>query len=189
MNSPAPGSGSPSGTDAGQAAGQDARSDAARTVTRSLWSALVPVATCLATLGGLPAWTATGGAGQPRGLEVSHGRVFTPLREGATSAYFTIRNTGAVREKLTGVTTARGSSAMLNRNVTTEGGARSMTTVPYISVPEHSTLRMSPYALNVMVIPAPRIRPGERLRFTLHFEDREPVTVRALAVRPGSLAD
>ena len=125
----------------------------AKALARSLRSAVIPVLTCLATLGALTAWTSAGNAGRPRGLEVSQGRIFTPLREGATSAFFTIRNTGEVTETLTGVTTARGTRAMLSRNITTSGGARSMRMVPYISVPPRSTLRMSPFALNVMVTP------------------------------------
>lgn len=191
MNTPAPGSTSGSISDSGDGSGAGGGTSTGTgtggVLTRSLWSAVVPVATCLATLGTLTAWTATGNAGQPRGLEVSQGRIFTPLREGATSAYFTIRNTGAVTERLTAVTAPRGSSAMLSRNITTGSGARSMTMVPYISVPPRSTLRMSPYALNVMVTPAPRTKPGDRLRFTLRFEDRKPITVRAVAVRPGEL--
>lgn len=159
----------------------------AKALARSLRSAVIPVLTCLATLGALTAWTSAGNAGRPRGLEVSQGRIFTPLREGATSAFFTIRNTGEVTETLTGVTTARGTRAMLSRNITTSGGARSMRMVPYMSVPPRSTLRMSPFALNVMVTPAPKVEPDQRLRFTLHFEDRGPVTVEAVAVRPGDL--
>lgn len=157
------------------------------TLVYSLRAAVVPVVTCLAVLGTLTAWTSVGNAGQPRGVEVSKGRIFTPLREGATSAFFTIRNTGDVSEQLTSVTTAQGNRTMLSRNITTSGGARSMTMVPYISVAAHSTLRMSPYALNVMVTPAPKVEPGERVRFTLHFDDLRPITVQAVAVRPSEL--
>ncbi|WP_314178469.1 copper chaperone PCu(A)C [Streptomyces winkii] len=160
---------------------------AARALVDSLRSAAVPIVTCLAALAGLTAWTTAGHAGQPRGLEVSTGRIFTPLREGATSAFFTVRNTGEVSERLTGVTAAQGNRTMLSRNVTTSGGARTMTMVPYISVRPHSTLRMSPYALNVMVTPAPRVTPGERVRFTLHFDDLPPIRVQAVAVRPSEV--
>jgi copper(I)-binding protein len=153
----------------------------------NLRAAIVPIATCLAALAALTAWTAAGNAGQPRGVEVTQARIFTPLREGATSAFFTIRNTGDVSEQLTGVTAAQGNRTMLSRNLTTSGGARSMTMVPYMSVPPHSTFRMSPYALNVMVTPAPQVTPGERVRFTLHFAHLRPVTVQAVAVRPGEL--
>ncbi|OEU86907.1 hypothetical protein DB35_25295 [Streptomyces abyssalis] len=164
-----------------------ARTGNAQALVNSLRAAVVPIATCIAALAALTAWTTAGHAGAPRGLEVTQGRIFTPLREGATSAFFTIRNTGDVSERLTGVTTEQGSRTMLSRNVTTGGGARSMTMVPYISVRPHGTLRMSPYSLNVMVTPAPRIKAGERVRFTLHFEDLRPVTVQAVAVRPGEL--
>ncbi|SCK39746.1 hypothetical protein H181DRAFT_03414 [Streptomyces sp. WMMB 714] len=159
----------------------------ARALVDSLRAAIIPIVTCVAVLGALTAWTAAGHAGKPRGLEISEGRIFTPLREGATSAFFTIRNTGDVSEQLTRVTVAQGNRTMLSRNVTTSGGARTMVMVPYIFVLPHSTLRMSPYALNVMVTPAPKVSPGERLRFTLHFEDLRPITVQAVAVRPGEL--
>ncbi|HWM37153.1 MAG TPA: copper chaperone PCu(A)C [Streptomyces sp.] len=158
-------------------------------VVRLLRSAVVPLVTCLATLGALTAWTATGNAGEPRGLKVSQGRVFTPLHEGATAAFFTIRNTGQVNERLTGVRAvdAEGTRTMLSRNITTGGNARSMMMLPDISIPAGSTLRMSPYALNIMITPAPKIAPGDRIRFTLYFADRAPITGQALAVRPGEL--
>jgi copper(I)-binding protein len=154
---------------------------------RVLRSAVVPLLACLVTLGALTAWTANGNAGQPRGLEVAQGRILTPLREGSTSAFFTFRNTGKVDEWLTGVKVSYNGStqAMLSRSIITEGGARTRTTLQDIAIPADDTLKMSPDALNITVTPAPKIEPGDRVRFTLYFADRAPITAKAVAVRPG----
>lgn len=156
---------------------------------RGLRSAAVPLATCLISLGALTAWTAAGNAGQPRGLEISGGRIFTPLREGPTAAFFTFRNTGTVDERITGIKTMYGDSshAMLSRNIRTGANARTMTRIEDATVPAKSTLKMSPYGLNVMVTPAPKLKPGDRVRFTFYFTDRAPITTKAVAVRPQEL--
>lgn len=153
---------------------------------RSVSSVAVPLLTCLVTLGALTAWTASGNAGGPAELRITEGRVLIPSGAEATAAFFTVRNTGGADDVLTGVTGPAGHRAMLSRTVDIGHNARSMAMVRSATVPAGGALTMTPTTLDVMVSPPPRLAPGDRLTFTLHFRHSPPQTVRARAVRPGS---
>ncbi|MFG2093422.1 copper chaperone PCu(A)C [Streptomyces sp. NPDC048612] len=146
----------------------------------------VPLLTCLVTLGALTLWTATGNAGTPAALSVPEGRVLIAGGSEATAAFFTIRNSGGADDVLTGVTGPAGHRAMLSRTVDIGDNARSMAMVRTATVPAGAALTMTPATLDVMVSPPPRLAPGDRLTFTLHFRHSPPQTVRARAVRPGA---
>ncbi|AWN25688.1 MULTISPECIES: copper chaperone PCu(A)C [unclassified Streptomyces] len=145
----------------------------------------VPLLTCLVTLNALALWTVTGNAGTPAALSVPEGRVLIAGGSEATAAFFTIRNTGGADDVLTGVTGPAGHRTMLSRNVDIGNNARSMAMVRTVTVPAGAALTMMPDTLDVMVSPPPRLAPGDRLTFTLHFRHSPPQTVRARAVRPG----
>ncbi|GAA2653427.1 copper chaperone PCu(A)C [Streptomyces lunalinharesii] len=145
----------------------------------------VPLLTCLATLGTLTAWTVTGNAGTPARITATDGRVLIPAGHDATAAFFTLRNSGTADDVLTGVTGPPGHRAMLSRDVAVGRNAHSMAMVAGVTVPARGTLTMSPTTLDVMVSPPPRLAPGDRLTFTLHFRDGPALTVEARAVRPG----
>ncbi|WP_030983452.1 copper chaperone PCu(A)C [Streptomyces sp. NRRL S-1813] len=151
----------------------------------SVPSVAVPLLTCLVTLGTLTAWTATGNAGRPAELSVTEGRVLIPTGTEATAAFFTLRNTGGADDVLTGVTGPAGHRAMLGRTVDIGHNARSMAMVRAATIPAGGALTMTPTTLDIMVSPPPRLAPGDRLTFTLHFRDSPPRTVEARAVRPG----
>ncbi|MFE7297026.1 MULTISPECIES: copper chaperone PCu(A)C [unclassified Streptomyces] len=150
-----------------------------------LFAGAVPLLTCLATLGTLTAWTATGNAGTPARLTATDGRVLIPAGNDATAAFFTLRNTGTANDVLTGVTGPPGHRTMLSRDVAIGRNARSMSMVEGVTVPAGGTLTMTPTTLDIMISPPPRLAPGDRLTFTLHFRDSPPLTVDARAVRPG----
>ncbi|MGW8555740.1 copper chaperone PCu(A)C [Streptomyces tubercidicus] len=150
-----------------------------------LQAVAVPLLTCLATLGTLTLWTATGNAGTPAELSVPEGRVLIAGGSEATAAFFTIRNSGGADEVLTGVTGPAGHRTMLSRNVDIGNNGRSMAMVGAATVPAGGALTMTATTLDVMVSPPPRLAPGDRLTFTLHFRHSPPQTVRARAVRPG----
>ncbi|TJZ59377.1 copper chaperone PCu(A)C [Streptomyces piniterrae] len=151
----------------------------------SVSAVAVPLLTCLATLGTLMVWTATGNAGTPARLSAPEGRVLIPSGPEATAAFFTIRNTGTSDDALTGVTGPAGHRTMLSRTVDIGRNARSMEMAGAATVPAEGSLRMTATTLDVMISPPPRIAPGDRLTFTLHFRHSPPLTVRARAVRPG----
>ncbi|KUL33615.1 hypothetical protein ADL22_32650 [Streptomyces sp. NRRL F-4489] len=145
----------------------------------------VPVLTCLVTLGTLTAWSTTGNAGTPARLTAAEGRVLIPAGNDATAAFFTIRNTGTADDVLTAVTGPPGHRTMLSRDISIGRNARSMSMVRGATIPAGGSLAMAPTTLDIMVSPPPRLVPGDRLTFTLHFRDSPPLTVRARAVRPG----
>ncbi|WP_079271313.1 copper chaperone PCu(A)C [Streptomyces lydicus] len=149
----------------------------------------VPVLTCLATLGTLTLWTATGNAGTPARLSVTEGRaLLLPAPGGrteATAAFFTVRNSGGADDVLTGVTGPAGHRVMLSRTVDIGRNARRMAMVRSATVPAGGALRMTPTTLDLMLSPAPALAPGDRLTFTLHFRNSPPLTARAVATRPG----
>lgn len=151
----------------------------------SVPSVAVPLLTCLVTLGTLTAWTAAGNAGRPAELSVGEGRVLIPTGTESTAAFFTLRNTGGADDVLTGVTGPTGHRAMLSRTVDIGHNARSMAMARAATIPAGGALTMTPTTLDVMVSPPPRLAPGDRLTFTLHFRDSPPRTVAARAVRPG----
>ncbi|WP_030067251.1 copper chaperone PCu(A)C [Streptomyces natalensis] len=148
-----------------------------------LRTAAVPLLVWLVTLGALTAWTATGNAGTPARLRAAEGRVLIPYGTESTAAFFTLRNTGTANDVLTGVTAPPGRRAMLSRTVDIGRNAGRMEMAGAVTVPAGGTLRMTPSGLDVMVTPPPRLAPGDRLTFTLHFRDSPPLTVRARAVR------
>ncbi|UNO42289.1 copper chaperone PCu(A)C [Streptomyces sp. MST-110588] len=151
----------------------------------ALRGAAVPSAVCLVTLGGLVLWTGAGYAGTPAELRVTDGRILVPSNDEATAAFFTIRNTGTSSDELTGVTAPAGHRAMLGRDIEVARGAHRMEMAGAAAVPARGTLRMAATGLDVMVTPPPRLSPGDRLTFTLHFRDSGDITVQAVAVRPG----
>ncbi|MFD7102063.1 copper chaperone PCu(A)C [Streptomyces celluloflavus] len=150
-----------------------------------LRGAAVPLLTCLVTLGALTAWTTAGRAGSPAELSADEGRVLVPLSTEATAAFVTVRNTGGADDVLTGVTGPAGHTTMLSRTVDIGRNAARMEMAGAVTVPAGGSLRMSPTGLDIMVSPPPRLAPGDRLTFTLHFRDSPPLTVRTRAVLPG----
>ncbi|WP_030024402.1 copper chaperone PCu(A)C [Streptomyces monomycini] len=154
----------------------------------TLRSAAAPLLAGVLTLGCLTAWTVTGNAGTPPRLTVADGHILTASNTEATAAFFTISNTGTTADELTGVTGPAGlRRAMVGRDVEVAEGAHRMEMAGAVTVPARGELRMAPTGLDVMVSPPPRLAPGDRLTFTLHFRHSGPVTAQAVAVRPGQL--
>ncbi|MFD7664777.1 copper chaperone PCu(A)C [Streptomyces sp. NPDC059788] len=156
-------------------------------VRSSVRAAAVPLLAGALTIGCLTAWTVTGNAGTPARLRVTDGRILTASNPEATAAFFTISNIGTTADELTGVTGPAGHQAMVGRDVEVAEGAHRMEMAGAVAVPARGAVRMAPTGLDVMVSPPPRLAPGDRLTFTLHFRDSGPVKAEAVAVRPGQL--
>ncbi|MFH8405856.1 copper chaperone PCu(A)C [Streptomyces sp. NPDC018019] len=156
-------------------------------VRAALLSAVPPVLAGALTIGCLTVWTVSGNAGTPARLRVTEGRILVPSNTEATAAFFTIGNTGTTADELTGVTGPAGHRAMVGRDVEVAEGAHRMEMAGAVTVPARGEVRMAPTDLDIMVSPPPRLTPGDRVTFTLHFRDSGPVTAEAVAVRPGRL--
>ncbi|MEV6316263.1 copper chaperone PCu(A)C [Streptomyces sp. NPDC051776] len=148
-------------------------------------AALAALLASALTLGGLVAWTASGGAGKGQEIEVSDARIYLPANPATTAAFFTMRNTGETADELVGVRSSAVGSSMLSKAVEKDN-AQTMRMVPSVPLAARSTLRMSHSTVDVMVRPAPRLKPGDRVRFTLQFRRNPSIEVEAVAVRPGS---
>ncbi|MFI9100597.1 copper chaperone PCu(A)C [Streptomyces fildesensis] len=149
-------------------------------------AALVPVATCVAVLALLTAYTTTGAAGEPPArIAVTDARVFRPTNTEATAAFFTLRNSGGTDDILLSVDSPVLGPAMLTRTVVRDGAGR-MTPAGPVAVRAHSAVTMDPAGLDVMIPRPPRLPLGERVPFVLRFRDSGDVRVEAVVVRPGA---
>ncbi|TGB15163.1 copper chaperone PCu(A)C [Streptomyces sp. MZ04] len=136
-------------------------------------------------LAGLSAWTAAGAAGSAPELRVTAARVLLPSEGNAsTAAVFRIRNTGGAADRLISVSSPTMGEAMLSRDAPVGERAARMSMVDSATVPAHGTLTMTPYGLDVMVELREPLRLGQRVEFSLRFEDAGSLTTEALVVRP-----
>ncbi|WP_210584105.1 copper chaperone PCu(A)C [Streptomyces sp. GESEQ-35] len=159
-----------------------------RRLTDTLLAALVPVAACSVTLGGLTTWVSAGKAGTPPRIDVSNARVFLPYGDTTdTAAFFDIANSGGADDRLTGVTSedVRG-KITLSRHRMTGGGAAYAEGVESAAVPAGGELSMSPQGIDSVLRAGADWRTGDLVAFTLHFRHSDPVHVPAVVVRPGS---
>ncbi|MCZ4119456.1 copper chaperone PCu(A)C [Streptomyces sp. H39-S7] len=151
-----------------------------------LRAALLPVATCVAVLALLTAYTATGAAGEsPARITVTDARVFRPANTEATAALFTVQNSGGTADTLLSVDSPVLGPGMLTRTVVRDGAGR-MTPAGPVAVPAHGAVTMDPAGLDVMIQRPPRLPLGERIPFVLRFRNSGEVRVEAVVVRPGA---
>ncbi|MEV6479725.1 copper chaperone PCu(A)C [Streptomyces sp. NPDC051576] len=159
-----------------------------RRLTDTLLAALAPVAVCAIALGGLTTWVQAGKAGSPARIAVSNSRVFLPYGDNAeTAAFFDLANLGGSDDRLVKVTSSAASGDItLSRHRMLDGGAASKADVTSAAVPAGGELTMSPSSLDVTLTARTRLRAGDLVPFTLHFERGGPVETIAVVVRPRS---
>ncbi|GAA2628643.1 copper chaperone PCu(A)C [Actinomadura fulvescens] len=131
----------------------------------------------------LTAWTATGQAGRPARLQITDARVMAPTAA-QTGAYFTVRNHGDQPDELLDVRTPLSASAMISRHVYRDGAGR-MAMQGRLAVPSHTTVRMTPSTVNIMIRPLEPLRAGRSVPFTLVFRHAGEVRVSAVVTPPG----
>jgi copper(I)-binding protein len=158
-----------------------------RALVRRVENVLPAVAAVVASavaMGGLTAWTAAGAAGTPAELEVTHARLLQPFpgRE-STAVVFTVTNGGNATDRLTGVSSPAVTEAMLAQDADAGEAAAKMQMIASVEVPAAGTLEMTPYGTDVMVKLREPVRLGQRIPFTLHFEQSGDVRAEALVVR------
>ncbi|MDT0309006.1 copper chaperone PCu(A)C [Streptomyces sp. DSM 44917] len=158
------------------AAGFAVLSGAALAVLPGAPAPRVRAAACATVLAVLAGWAAIGAAGTPARPAVVQARVMVPLpgNETGTSAYFDLRNDGGADDELTEARPAPG-------DLPAETEAALSGPAP---LPAGETLRMAPWTVNVLLEPAPPLRPGQRVRFTLEFRDSPSIEVTAVAFHP-----
>ncbi|MFI9649440.1 copper chaperone PCu(A)C [Streptomyces sp. NPDC052040] len=158
-----------------------------RRLRDTLVAAIAPVCACVLALGGLAAWAASGNAGSPPRIGVTHARLYLPYPgTPETAAFFRISNTGGSPDRLVGVTsTAVGGGISLSRHRMTAGESAYREVADTLPVPAGATLDMSPFSSDVTVPVTRRWKTGDLVPFTLHFEHGGRVQALAVVVRPG----
>ncbi|MFD8320244.1 copper chaperone PCu(A)C [Kitasatospora purpeofusca] len=157
----------------------------ARTVER-LKVAGPPVGAALVALALLSGWTAIGGAGTARPVEVGPGWLLLPSAGGvpSTAAFFTVRNPGDIPDELTGASWEFGGKVTLKRHLH-QGAAGSWAPVTALEVPERGELAMSPEDADLMIINPPALKVGQWVEFTLTFRNSPEQKVKAEVRPPG----
>jgi copper(I)-binding protein len=154
-------------------------------------AALVPVAACSVTLGGLTTWVGAGRAGGPARVDVVHGLVLLPSAGvPETAAFFDITNDGGSADTLVRVTAVGvPGEVALSQHRMRPGNAAYRTEIDSVSVAAGDALVMSPHGVD-LTVPAPsdRWQVDERVTFTLEFRRSGPVRAQAVVVRPGGLS-
>lgn len=159
-----------------------------RRLTDTLLAAVAPVAAFSLALGGLATWAAAGKAGSPPRIGITNGRVFLPYGDSTeTAAFFDVLNLGGADDRLVSVTSsaARG-EPVLSRHRMLGGGGASNAAVTSLAVPAGRGLSMSPARGDVTLTPRARLRSGDLVPFTLHFEHSGAVKTLAVVIRPAS---
>ncbi|MGI5347439.1 copper chaperone PCu(A)C [Streptomyces sp. CA-250714] len=159
-----------------------------RRVAEALRAGVAPVAACGIALGGLTAWAATGQAGSPARIDVPRGQVLLPYGNTTeTAAFFDIENSGDAVDELVEVTSPDTSARIaLSRHRTTRSGAPYKDSVASATVPARSELSMDPHSVDVTLSAGPEWRPGDVVRFTLHFKHSGAVRTTATVIPPSA---
>ncbi|QMU79961.1 copper chaperone PCu(A)C [Streptacidiphilus sp. PB12-B1b] len=129
-------------------------------------------AAALAGCSGSP--SAHQGSAAPR-LKISGAYVTQPPMSDMTAGYFTLTNTGAAPDKLTGVTSSFASDISMN----TTNATGQMLAAASFTVPAHGTLVFRTGADHLMIM-GMRHKPvvGETVPLELHFTTSAPITVQ-----------
>ncbi|MEU3344923.1 copper chaperone PCu(A)C [Streptomyces sp. NPDC006700] len=158
-----------------------------RRLTDALLAAVAPVCACVLALGGLSVWAASGNAGSPPRIGVTHARVYLPFGNVTeTAAFFEVTNTGDAPDRLVEVTSpAVAGDISLSRHRMNKGASAHRETTDGLLVPARGTLDMSPRTGDVTVPVTHRWKAGDLVPFTLRFEHAGRVEALAVVVRPG----
>ncbi|MFE7563280.1 copper chaperone PCu(A)C [Kitasatospora sp. NPDC057500] len=145
-----------------------------------------PVAAAGVALALLSGWTAVGGAGTARPVEVEPGWLLLPTASGApvTAAFFTVRNPGDIPDELTSAGWEFGGKVTLKRHLH-QGASGRWAPAASLPVPERGALVMSPEDSDLMITNPPPLKVGQWVEFTLGFRNSPPVRVRAEVLPPG----
>ncbi|MET7299591.1 copper chaperone PCu(A)C [Embleya sp. NPDC005575] len=144
-----------------------------------------PLVAAALALALLTAWTAGGQAGSAPKLSISDGRVHLATNADATSAYFTIRNSGAADDELVSVSTPITDDVGFSFHTYT-GYAGRMWMTESLPIPANGLLGMTASGANIMLGTPPKLTPGQVVPFTLRFRHSPPIHTTAVVIRPGT---
>jgi copper(I)-binding protein len=140
------------------------------------------------TLAALPLSTFGGSTGQGSIVEGTTG---AGAGTGIVGAYLTIRNLAGSADELTGASTPAARRVILTRHAgvgaaATQGDASGGRAVAGLAIAAHSTVTLSPFGSDVVLVGAARLRAGQHVPLTLTFRQAGRVTVEATVTAPGA---
>lgn len=133
-----------------------------------------------ATLGSAGCGGPIGGQEPP--IQAATAYVPVPITPGLTSAYLVIRNYTSRPDSLIAVHTSAGGRVIFR--MPADGGAE-MRSVPAISLPPDTTVRLVPDGPHLVISGIGHLRNGKVITLTLEFRHAGPVRVPALVTNPS----
>ena len=110
----------------------------------------------------------------------------TPVKVGG--AYMTLRNNGAVPDKLIKVTSPIAEKAEIHETKV-EGGMAMMRPVDGVELKRRSSVQLKPGGMHVMLIGLQRpLREGERIKLSLTFARAGTIDIEARVEKAGAMA-
>jgi copper(I)-binding protein len=121
-------------------------------------------------------------------IEVSTGYVPLPVTPGTTFAYLAIRNNGPADRLISATTSAGGRVSFLAPAGPglRAGASAGMSSVPSITIPARSLVRLVPDGPHLLITGAGRMRGGHDITLTLVFRHGGQVRVVALVANPAA---
>jgi copper(I)-binding protein len=137
-------------------------------------------AVCLAVLAAAGLTGCYARAGAATSIQIATAYVPLPAAPGRTVAYVVIRNDGP-RDRLIAARTSVGGHVAFRAPL---GRTTTMHTIPAISIPSGSTIRLVPDGLHMLITGAGPMRGGKDITLTLIFARAGPISVVAQVTNP-----
>ena len=122
-------------------------------------------------------------AGQSAAVQAATAYVPIPVTPGLTSAYLVIRNFTSHPDSLVAVRTSAGGRVIFR--VPAAGGGVQMRSVPAITLPANTTVRLVPDGPHLLISGIGHLQNGKVITLTLTFRHASPVRVPALVTDPS----
>lgn len=139
------------------------------------------VACALAATLGVSGCAAANAADKSAPIQASTGYVPVPVAQGTTYAYLAIRNYTSSADRLVSARTSAGGRVTFRAPA---GGSGQMRTVPTITIPADSVLRLVPDGPHLLITGAGPMQNGKTITLTLVFGHGGTVSVSALVTNP-----
>jgi copper(I)-binding protein len=121
-------------------------------------------------------------AGRSGAVQAATAYVPVPVTPGLTPAYLVIRNFASHPDSLVSVRTSAGGRVIFQ---VPAGGGGQMRSVPAISLPANTTVRLVPDGPHLVISGIGHLQNGKVIMLTLTFRHASPVQVPALVTDPS----
>jgi copper(I)-binding protein len=138
-------------------------------------------ACALAAMMGVCGCAAAKAAGQTAPIQATNPYVPLPVSPGTTYAYLAIRNYTNSPDRLMSARTSVGGRVAFREPA---GGSGQMRTVPSLTIPANSVLRLVPDGPHLLITGAGRMQNGKAITLTLVFSHGGSLSVSAVVTNP-----